>query len=181
MRDTNDEQRPINVVRLRYAESPVFIDLPNITGQFKVAGQANYAGGIGYQFPSLTDLGIGGVNARDTPTLSYHPREGREIAEALLAPISADLFNVLGTGAHTEQLFVMTVNDLNDVPNAPGATTPTPRFPTTTRSSSKASGRAGDRNERGDSSRLGSDPDGIAPGARPPERRQRWLSLPRPK
>jgi hypothetical protein len=107
----------------------VFIDLPNITSQFEVAGQANYTGGRGYQFPGHTNLGIGGLNARDTPTLSYHPREGREIAKALLTPISPDLFNVLGTGADTEQLFLMTVNDVNDVPNAPRATTLAPKVP----------------------------------------------------
>jgi hypothetical protein len=33
MRDTNDEQLLINLVRLRYADSPVFIDLPNITSK----------------------------------------------------------------------------------------------------------------------------------------------------
>src|SRR5277367_4347998 len=50
-RDTNDEQLLINIVRLRYADSPVFIDLPNITSQFELAGAANYTGGVGNQFP----------------------------------------------------------------------------------------------------------------------------------
>src|SRR5512135_1646679 len=42
IRDTNDEQLLLNIVRLRYADSPVFIDLPNITSQFEVAGRGNY-------------------------------------------------------------------------------------------------------------------------------------------
>ena len=41
LRDTNDQQLLLNIVRLRYADSPVFIDLPNITSQFEVAGRAN--------------------------------------------------------------------------------------------------------------------------------------------
>ncbi len=49
VRDTNDEQLLINIVRLRYADSPVFIDLPNITSQFEVAGGGNYLGGYGNQ------------------------------------------------------------------------------------------------------------------------------------
>ena len=37
VRDTNDQQLLMNIVRLRYADSPVFIDLPNITSQFELA------------------------------------------------------------------------------------------------------------------------------------------------
>jgi hypothetical protein len=127
-RSTNDEQLLMNVVRLRYADSPVFIDLPNITGQFEVNGQGNYTGGNGNQFPGRTHLGFGQLGLRDTPTLSYHPREGREIAKALLTPLSADLFIAVNAGATTEQLLFMALNDINDVPNAPRATTMVPRF-----------------------------------------------------
>src|SRR5271156_4283636 len=51
IRSTNDEQLLINLVRLRYADSPVFIDLPSITSQFELAGQGNYLGGYGNQEP----------------------------------------------------------------------------------------------------------------------------------
>ncbi len=69
-----------------------------------------------------SSLGIGELSLRDTPTLSYHPREGREIAKALLTPLSADLFIVVNAGANLEQLMLFAINDFNDVPNAPGAT-----------------------------------------------------------
>lgn len=129
IRDTNDEQLLMNIVRLRYADSPVFIDLPSITSQFEVSGRGNYTGGRGNQFPGRTSLGYGEMTLRDTPTLSYHPREGREIAKALLTPLSADLFSVVNAGADIEQLLWMTINDINDVSNAPLATTLIPRVP----------------------------------------------------
>ena len=129
IRDTNDQQLLLNIVRLRYADSPVFIDLPNITSQFEVAGRGNYLGGAGNQFPGKTNLGLGELSLRDTPTLSYHPREGREIAKSLLTPLSADLFIVVNAGADLEQLLLMTVNDINDVPNAPAATNLAPQVP----------------------------------------------------
>ena len=106
VRDTNDEQLLINIVRLRYADSPVFIDLPNITSQFEMAGRGNYLGGYGNQTPGRTSLGFGELSLRDTPTLSYHPREGREIAKSLLTPLSADLFSVVNAGADLEQLLL---------------------------------------------------------------------------
>jgi hypothetical protein len=129
VRDTNDQQLLLNIVRLRYADSPIFIDLPSITSQFEVQGRGNYLGGYGNQTPGRTSLGFGELELRDTPTLSYHPREGREIAKSLLTPLSADLFIVVNAGADIEQLLLLTINDINDVSNAPRATTLTPRVP----------------------------------------------------
>ena len=129
IRDTNDEQLLMNIVRLRYADSPVFIDLPSITSQFEVSGRGNYLGGAGNQFRGKTNLGFGELSLRDTPTLSYHPREGREIAKALLTPLSSDLFIVVNAGADIEQLLLLTINDINDVPNAPAATNSGPEGP----------------------------------------------------
>jgi hypothetical protein len=129
VRDTNDEQLLMNIVRLRYADSPVFIDLPNITSQFEISGGGNYLGGYGNQTPKRTSLGFGQMSLRDTPTLSYHPREGREIAKSLLTPLSADLFIVVNAGANIEQLLLLTINDINDVPNGPRATTLMPKVP----------------------------------------------------
>jgi hypothetical protein len=127
IRDTNDEQLLINIVRLRYADSPVIIDLPMITSQFEMAGRGNYLGGYGNQYTGPTSLGYGELTLRDTPTLSYHPREGREIAKSLLTPLSSDLFIVVNAGANIEQLLLLTINDINDVPNAPRATTLIPK------------------------------------------------------
>src|SRR5271165_3417468 len=129
IRDTNDQQLLLNIVRLRYADSPVFIDLPSITSQFEAAGRGNYLGGTGNQFHGHTNLGLGELSLRDTPTLSYHPREGRELAKAMLTPLSADLFIVVNAGADIEQLLLMTVSDINDVPNALAATTLIPKVP----------------------------------------------------
>src|SRR5205085_2067910 len=117
-RSTNDEQLLLNIVRLRYADSPIFIDLPNITSQFEISGRGNYAYGLDGAGPGLSNLGFGELFVRDAPTLSYHPRSGQEIAKALLTPLSAELISVVNAGANIEQFFLMAVNDLNDVPNA---------------------------------------------------------------
>ena len=103
VRDTNDEQLLINIVRLRYADSPVFIDLPNITSQFEVAGRTILR--LRQQIRPAS-LGFGGMSLGDMPTLSYHPREGREIAKPLLTPLAAELFIVVNAGANLEQLLL---------------------------------------------------------------------------
>jgi hypothetical protein len=129
MRLTNDEQLLTNLVRLRYADSPVFVDLPTITSQFELGGVGGYNGGYGNQFPGTASLGMGQVTLRDTPTLSYHPRQGREIAKALLNRLTADLVSVVHAGARIDQLLWMTLNDINDVQNAVRATNLVPQMP----------------------------------------------------
>ncbi len=125
VRSTNDEQLLLNVVRLRYADTPVFIDLPNITSQFEASAGASDPGPGGGQ----TTFGVVGLSGRDTPTLSYHPRQGREIAKALLNPLSTDLFSVVNAGARLDQFFWLTLNDINDVQNAVRGTTLVPTAP----------------------------------------------------
>ena len=129
VRYTTAEQLLINIVRLRYADTTVFIDLPSITSQFQAQGGGSYLGGYGNEYPGPTSLGSGTLSLSDTPTLSYHPREGIEIAKALLTPLSADLFNVVNAGANVEQLLLLCMDDINDVPNAPAATTLIPAGP----------------------------------------------------
>ena len=58
MRDTNDQQLLLNIIRLRYADSPVFIDLPSITSQFEISGGGNYLGGYGNQTNAPREPGI---------------------------------------------------------------------------------------------------------------------------
>ncbi|MDG3003784.1 hypothetical protein [Paludisphaera mucosa] len=129
IRTTNDEQLLMNIVRLRYADSPVFIDLPSITSQFEMAGRAQFLGGRGNQFPGYANLGTGELTARDSPTLSYRPREGKDVARILLTPLSAELFSVVNAGANFEQLMLTTIDDINDVPNAPQAAVMVPKVP----------------------------------------------------
>ncbi len=125
VRVTNEEQLLTNIVRLRYADSPVFIDLPNITSQFELSAGGSDPGPSGSQ----TNFGIAGMTGRDAPTLSYHPRQGREISKALLNPLSADVYSVVNAGARLDQLLWMTLNDINDVQNAVQGTTLAPRTP----------------------------------------------------
>ena len=128
-RDTNDEQLLLNIVRLRYADSPVFVDLPNITSQFEISGGGSYTYGLDGAGPGQSNLGFGSLALRDTPTISYHPRGGRDIAKALLTPLSTELLSVVNAGATIEQFLLLAVNDINDVQNATRATVLTPAMP----------------------------------------------------
>ncbi len=129
-RQTNDEQLLLNIVRLRYADSPVLIDLPTITGQFEAAALGGYnspvSGGLD---PGLPQFGVGQLTLRDSPTLSFHPREGHEITETLANPLNAEVIRIISPGADMRLFLLMAVNEVNDIPNAPLATSLVPRLP----------------------------------------------------
>ena len=117
---TADQELLLNIVRLRYADSPVFIDLPAITSQFEAA--SNGAGGS-TSTPGLGQI-AGNFALRDAPTLSYAPRTGREYAKSLITPLKAEgLFNT-SPGANTRNVFLAAVDSINGVRNAPLATSP---------------------------------------------------------
>jgi hypothetical protein len=128
-RHTNDEQLLLNIVCLRYGDSPVFVDLPGITSQFEVSARGNFTGGHDGSGPGSTNLGLGDLFLRDAPTLSYHPREGREMARALMTPFSTDAIRIARAGMNLEQLMLLVFNDFNDLNNAPRANDLVPQAP----------------------------------------------------
>ncbi len=128
-RATNDEQLLLNIVRLRYADSPVFIDLPTITGQYEAGAVGGFNTPLNSLDPGIPNFAIGQLMLRDTPTLSYHPREGKEIASSLIEPLNADLIRFVSPGSNTLLFLLMTANDINDIRNAPLATSLHPRTP----------------------------------------------------
>ena len=184
VRDTNDQQLLMNVVRLRYADSPVFIDLPNITSQFEMAGRGNYLGRLRPIDPGPASLGYGELSLRDTPTLSYHPREGREIAKAL-----SD--SAVARPAHRRQRRVqpraapaLRHERHQRRAQRPRCHGPDPRasgrqlalhpgHPVARVAPGSRRHRAGVRDDRGGGELLGPDPEGRGPGTRPPQRPSR--------
>ena len=128
-RKTNDEQLLLNIVCLRYGDSPVFVDLPNITSQFEVSSRSSFTGGRDGSGPGFSNLGVGDFFLRDSPTLSYHPREGREMAKALMNPFSTDAIRTARAGMNLEQFLMIVFNDINDLTNAPRANDLVPLSP----------------------------------------------------
>lgn len=128
-RVTNDEQLLLNIIRVRYADSPIFVDLPNITSQFEASARGMYSGGLDGQGPGRTQLGVAELFLRDAPTLSYHPRGGQEVGRMLNTPFTAELLRSVSPGANTEMFLLLLVNDINDVPNASLATSLVPGSP----------------------------------------------------
>jgi len=127
---TGDEQMLLNLVRLRYNDTPLFLELGTVVAQYGYNASLNAAGQLSSNPTSgQGNLGLG-LGYSETPTITYTPLSGADYAERMLTPIPLDslmLFNQ--TGWSQERLMLVVVQRINNVFNAPTATGPTPEIP----------------------------------------------------
>lgn len=125
-----NEQMLLNLVRLRYRDTPVFLEVGTVLAQYSVTG----AGTVGVEIAdgSFEDdiYGIGGaVEVRESPTITYTPLQGEEFVRRLMTPVSpATVLLLSQAGWSIERLMLCCVNRLNGLPNAPSAAGPTPDY-----------------------------------------------------
>jgi hypothetical protein len=125
LRQADDQQMLLNLVRLRYRDQPMFLEVSALNTQFSISNELNASTVLG-QGDSF--LGVGGVIvAQETPTVSYTPLKGADFVQRVLTPISADtLFLLNNAGWSSDRLFRLLVDRMNDVGNAQGSDGPTP-------------------------------------------------------
>jgi len=121
----DDRQMLLNLVRLRYRDRAMFLEVSALNTQFSISNEVNANTVLG-QGDSY--LGVGGsIVAQETPTVSYAPLKGADFVKRILDPISLDTLFLLNTaGWSSDRLFRLLVDEMNDVGNAQGANGPTP-------------------------------------------------------
>lgn len=97
--DSWKRQTLLNVVRLRYADTPVFLEVTSIINSYSVGGRANASvevpGGGG---PIPFQAG-GEGSWSNTPTVTYQPLMGERFTKSLLQPVPPSaLFQLLQGG-----------------------------------------------------------------------------------
>jgi hypothetical protein len=124
---TADQQMLLNLVRLRYHESPVFLEIDSISTQY--AWEATGEAGTELSEESalnLYTLAVGGKVAVQ-PTVTYSPLQGEDFAQRILSPLSLEhLMLLYRSGWSLKRLLTICVQSLNQVPNAARAAGPTP-------------------------------------------------------
>ncbi|HKO52767.1 MAG TPA: hypothetical protein VJV79_33900 [Polyangiaceae bacterium] len=117
-----DNQMLLNLVRLRYQDSILFLDLTSVVASYsretRVGASSNVdvANSVN---PTAVALGAsGGVTWSESPTISYAPLQGEDFAKRLLAPIQPSSILLLSrSGWGLERLLVCTVQQLNELSN----------------------------------------------------------------
>lgn len=122
---TNAQQLLRNLVRLRYAESPYFLEISS------VSTSATMAGGVAAGMNTVSALPGLDPNVTISPSLSYsqtpsfvfQPLTGEKFGRQLLRPVELRTLALLRTaGWDLRDILLVLVDSVNGVLNAPSAT-----------------------------------------------------------
>lgn len=111
-------QTLLNVVRLRYADAPVFLDVSSIINSYTLGGNVTAKG----TFPSSVNPNVGEIggtaNWSNTPTVTYQPLLGDRFTKSLLQPIPpVAIFQLLQGGWAANLVLRTVVGSINGLTN----------------------------------------------------------------
>jgi hypothetical protein len=113
------EQMLGNIVRHRYLDTPVYLDISSVVSTYSYQSQASLGATLfpgGNESGSRT-LGISG-QLTESPTVSYTPLAGEKLANSLLRPIPPEtIFAMFISGRRADFLLRATVISINGVGN----------------------------------------------------------------
>jgi len=111
-------QMLLNMIKIRYGDTPVFMDVSSVISQYQVSGTLNVGAAMNnHPWSSSQSLGATGQYI-DRPTITYSPILGDKFARGLMSPIpvSATL-SLLQAGYPADLVFRMLVNEVNGIRN----------------------------------------------------------------
>jgi hypothetical protein len=142
--DSWKRQTLLNVVRLRYADAPMFLDVASVINSHTVGGSGNAQATLpGGSSPDVFSVGGSGAWS-NTPTVTYQPLLGDRFTKSLLQPIPpVAVFQLLQGGWPASMVFPTVVGSINGLRNTSAGVAGDPGFDELTLALSRIQ-RAGD-------------------------------------
>jgi len=111
-------QTLLNVVRLRYGDAPVFLEVASVINSYSVGGRTS----AGASLPSAVDPNVFTLDAEgiwsNTPTVTYQPLIGDRFTRSLLQPIPPTaVFQMLQAGWSANLVISTVVSSINGLRN----------------------------------------------------------------
>ncbi len=114
--DSWKEQTLLNIVKLRYADMPLFVEVASVVSGYSLEGSVNLAGVASSEGAVQGDSVSAGGIARftDRPTITYAPITGSQFNQSFMTPIPprAVLF-LIQSGWSVDLIFPLTVDSIN--------------------------------------------------------------------
>jgi len=123
--DSWKSQMLLNLVKIRYGDAPVFLDVGQIVAGYSFQRNLNASATVpvfNATPPSGTATGIfglsGGGSYNDSPTITYAPLSGERFARSLMMPIPpSSIMNVVQAGFSVDMVFRLAVQSVNGIDN----------------------------------------------------------------
>ncbi len=116
------QQMLINLLKVRYADAPVFMDVASVINAFELTGEVNLNGqiapvGRGDAFASVGTSG----RYSDKPTITYQPLSGDKFTRSLMLPLPiSGILTLIQSGVPADVVLRLCVNSINDFQNSYG-------------------------------------------------------------
>ena len=113
------DQMLSNLVRIRYVDMPVWLDVGQIVAGYSLETQVNGGLGYGTAFDSSNTASLGASGKfTDRPTITYTPKTGTDYLKSMLQPIEpAGLLSLIQSGYDANLLFTWAVEAINGLQN----------------------------------------------------------------
>lgn len=112
-----------NLVRLRYGDTPVFLEVGQIVANYSFQRSLSANAGLSNSIyvPGLVNgqVGMGAQGVlTDTPTITYAPLAGERFARSMMMPLPVSaILNVLQSGYPADFVFRLGVQSVNGIDN----------------------------------------------------------------
>jgi hypothetical protein len=119
--DSWKHQMLLNMIKLRYGDAPVFLDVTSVISQYQIMGQINLGATVtSSPFYNFETLGATGQYI-DRPTITFSPIMGDKFARSLMSPVPPPaILSLLQAGYPVDLVFRMLVHEINGVRNRYG-------------------------------------------------------------
>ncbi|MCW5623271.1 MAG: hypothetical protein KIT73_00960, partial [Burkholderiales bacterium] len=111
------EQFLANLVKMRYGDAPVFLDVASVINSYSIEGEVALNGGSEAGF-SRNFFG-GTARYGDRPTITYNPIQGDAFARSILQPLPpAVVFTFVQSGYQIDYVLRLTARSVNGIHNS---------------------------------------------------------------
>ncbi len=122
------EQLLLNLVRMRYLDTPVFLNVSSVVNQYSYTGALGAGASFNLHSDSDSVSGNAAISYSVRPTITYTPLQGAEFTRRMIAPIPVELLFALGQGGWPmDMLLPICLQRINRVENSSFGPVPSER------------------------------------------------------